>query len=238
MVFMLYSWVLRALTLPYGLCIVESLAKSTPSIVALRISVFAPADTMMTAKYFSGMRGCMEQVFLSLGSNLGDRLAHLRQAIRSVGGFAEITALSDAYETEPVEFTAQPWFMNAVVALRFKDAAGDASSADAPQQLLERLMAIELAMGRRRVPEDFIPKGPRVIDLDIVLYGSRVIRAPALTVPHPAMHLRRFVLQPLAEIAPGVEHPILRQSALQLLQELPEAGPVVRRFAALNWLEE
>jgi 2-amino-4-hydroxy-6-hydroxymethyldihydropteridine diphosphokinase len=182
----------------------------------------------------------MEQVFLSLGSNLGDRLAHLRQAIRSVGGFAEITALSDAYETEPVEFTAQPWFMNAVVALRFKDAAGGASSADAdsPQRLLERLMAIELDMGRRHDAKDFIPKGPRVIDLDIVLYGSRVIRDPALTVPHPAMHLRRFVLQPLAEIAPGVEHPLLRQSALQLLQALPEAGPVVRRFAALNWSEE
>jgi 2-amino-4-hydroxy-6-hydroxymethyldihydropteridine diphosphokinase len=172
----------------------------------------------------------MEQVFLSLGSNLGDRLANLRQAIRSVRDFAEITALSHVYESEPIEFTAQPWFLNAVIALRMDEAA---NAPDAPRYLLERLLAIERAMGRLRDPGDFIPKGPRVIDLDIVLYGSRVIRAPALTIPHPEMHLRRFVLQPLAEIAPEVEHPILRQSALRLLRAMPEEGPVVRIFQAL-----
>lgn len=175
----------------------------------------------------------MEQVFLSLGSNLGDRLGNLRRAIGALQDFATITALSDAYETEPVEVTAQPWFLNAAVALAVDDPAPDA-----PGRLLVRLLDVERAMGRRRGAADSIPKGPRLIDIDIVLYGSRVIHAPALTIPHPAMHLRRFVLQPLVEIAPDAAHPVLRQSVRQLLRALPEAGPRVRRLAALNLPEE
>jgi len=189
----------------------------------------------------------MEQIFLSLGSNLGDRLANLRRAIAAIRGFVQVMAISDAYEAEPVEFTSQPWFVNAVIACSADEtlatdsiprnvAEGDAEYP--PLRLLRRLLDLEIALGRERSSSRFVLKGPRVIDIDIVLYGSRVIHMPELVVPHPAMHMRRFVLEPLAQIAPEVEHPILRQSALQLLRELPEHGPVVRRLACLDSPEE
>jgi 2-amino-4-hydroxy-6-hydroxymethyldihydropteridine diphosphokinase len=195
----------------------------------------------------------MEQIFLSLGSNLGDRLGNLRRALDSLREFSAILALSDAYETEPVDYTEQPWFVNAVVALDVGEARDHANADDpnadhandghandeasAPHRLLERLLSIERVMGRRRGVADAIPKGPRIIDLDILLYGSRVIHSPSLTVPHPAMHLRRFVLEPLAQIAPQFEHPVLRLSALQLLAALPDNGPLVRRLGPLDWPE-
>jgi len=172
----------------------------------------------------------MERIYLSLGSNLGDRLENLRQAVASLGESAEVVAVSDGYESEPVDVTEQPWFLNAVAELRMNTTPDDNS----PEKLLERVLAIERALGRQRDTVNFIPKGPRIIDIDIVLFGNRVINAPALTVPHPAMHLRRFVLQPMAQIAPAAEHPVLHQSALELLRALPENGPVVRRLSALG----
>src|SRR5437879_4737040 len=132
----------------------------------------------------------MRQVaYLSLGSNLGDRANHLRDAIRRLKPHGRIVAVSSLYETEPVEFTNQPWFLNCAVALE---------TTESPRQLMDSILHIELEMGRRRAEK----KGPRTIDIDILLFGDAIVETPELTIPHPAMHQRRFVLEPLAEIAP------------------------------------
>jgi 2-amino-4-hydroxy-6-hydroxymethyldihydropteridine diphosphokinase len=155
-----------------------------------------------------------EFVYLSLGSNLGDRSANLRAAIERLGEAGTIRAVSGFYETEPVEFRDQPWFLNCVVALE---------TSDSPEALLQRALAIEQEMGRVRMKE----KGPRSIDIDILLFGDRVVEERGLKIPHPAMQQRRFVLEPLAEIAPEALHPRLGKTARELLADLP-AGRVVR----------
>jgi len=155
-----------------------------------------------------------EFVYLSLGSNLGDRSANLRAAIERLGEAGTIRAVSGFYETEPVEFRDQPWFLNCVVALE---------TSDSPEALLQRALAIEQEMGRLRMKD----KGPRSIDIDILLFGDRVVEERGLKIPHPAMHQRRFVLEPLVEIAPEALHPQLRKTARELLADLP-AGEVVR----------
>jgi len=153
-------------------------------------------------------------VYLSLGSNVGDRAAHLRAAIERLAEAGTVKATSDFYETEPVGVADQPWFLNCVVALE---------TGQAPRELLAYALAIEEGMGRRRTRD----KGPRTIDVDILLFGDRVIDEPGLKVPHPAMHERRFVLEPLAEIAPGILHPTIKKTARQLLAGLP-TGQAVR----------
>ncbi|MDR3763372.1 MAG: 2-amino-4-hydroxy-6-hydroxymethyldihydropteridine diphosphokinase [Acidobacteriota bacterium] len=165
----------------------------------------------------------MEDVFLSLGSNLGDRAATLRAALARLAKLGRVAAASSLYESEPVDYTAQPWFLNAVVQLNID--AGD--DAEAPHRLLTALHAIEHDLGRCR--EGAIPKGPRPIDIDILLYGARVLRTADLTVPHAAMHERRFVLEPLVEIAPEVRHPALRRTARELLASLAP-GQQLRRL--------
>jgi 2-amino-4-hydroxy-6-hydroxymethyldihydropteridine diphosphokinase len=140
----------------------------------------------------------------------------LREAIQRLGNVGQVAATSSLYETEPVEFTHQPWFLNCVVAL---------DTEKTPQDLLAELLGIERAMGRERL----VPKGPRVIDLDIVLFGEQIVKEPDLEIPHPAMHLRRFVLEPLAEIAPQARHPRLNKTAREILTEVPENSPEVRR---------
>lgn len=156
-------------------------------------------------------------VYLSLGSNLGDRAANLRTAIEKLGEIGTVAAVSSFYDTEPVEVTAQPWFLNCAVKLETEKM---------PRQLIAAILNLEQGMGRQRKQN----KGPRVIDIDILLFGTSVIEMPSLTVPHPALHLRRFVLEPLAEIAPEVRHPVLRRSVRELRDALP-SGQTVRKVA-------
>jgi len=155
-------------------------------------------------------------VYLSLGSNIGDREAHLREAIRRLESTGKLRSLSSIYETEPVEFTDQPQFLNCAVALE---------TSSTPEQLMLQLLTVEKAMGRQRIQK----KGPRTIDLDILLFEDEVIATPVLTIPHPAMQYRRFVLEPLAEVAPDAMHPVLRKTVRELLEELP-SGQSVRRM--------
>jgi 2-amino-4-hydroxy-6-hydroxymethyldihydropteridine diphosphokinase len=154
-------------------------------------------------------------VYLSLGSNIGDRAANLRAAIDHLASLGKVLAASSFYETEPVEVTAQPWFLNCVVALETEKM---------PRQLIAAILDLEREMGRQRLQK----KGPRTIDIDILLFGKSVIDLPGLTVPHPAMHERRFVLEPLAEIAPEAVHPVLKRTIRQLRDALPP-GQAVRK---------
>jgi 2-amino-4-hydroxy-6-hydroxymethyldihydropteridine diphosphokinase len=155
-------------------------------------------------------------VYLSLGSNLGDRAANLRTAIKELQEIGEVVAVSSFYETEPMEVADQPWFLNCAVALKTKLM---------PRQFLTRMLKIERDMGRRRVR----PKGPRTIDIDILLFGDSIVHTPQLDVPHPAMHQRRFVLQPLAEIAPDTRHPVFKRKIGELLEALPRSSGAVRK---------
>jgi 2-amino-4-hydroxy-6-hydroxymethyldihydropteridine diphosphokinase len=154
--------------------------------------------------------------YFSLGSNLGDRESHLRDALARLEANGCIVALSSFYETEPVDFTDQAWFLNCAVALE---------TTQPPEELLASILRIEQQMGRERTQR----KGPRIIDIDILLFDDAIIDSPALTIPHPAMHERRFVLQPLAEIAPQTKHPARGKTIQELLDALPP-GQEVRRY--------
>jgi len=155
--------------------------------------------------------------FLSLGSNIGDRARNLNTAIDRLGAYGSVGGVSAFYETEPVEFTAQPWFLNCVVELKTEKT---------PRELLQGILEIEQQLGRRRGQQ----KGPRTIDIDILLFGESIVDLEGLTIPHPAMHERRFVLEPLMEIAPEVRHPVLNRTIAELRNALP-AGQAVRKQA-------
>jgi 2-amino-4-hydroxy-6-hydroxymethyldihydropteridine diphosphokinase len=149
-----------------------------------------------------------ELAHLSLGSNMGDREDHLNRAITELSSLGTVKNISSFYETDPVEFVEQPVFLNCAVALQT-----DLS----PMELIGQILNIEHSLGRQRIQK----KGPRSIDIDILLFGDRVIESADLTIPHPAMALRRFVLLPLTEIAPDACHPVLNKTARELLEELP-----------------
>ncbi|MGA9640021.1 MAG: 2-amino-4-hydroxy-6-hydroxymethyldihydropteridine diphosphokinase [Terriglobales bacterium] len=159
--------------------------------------------------------GVAEIAYLSLGANMGDRAANLRAAIEQLKAAGSLCAVSGFYETQPVELADQPWFLNCALAIE---------TCRSPRDLLNFALAIEAGMGRLRLRD----KGPRQIDIDLLLFGGRVIAEPKLNVPHPAMHRRRFVLAPLAEIAPNALHPLLNKTVAELLNTLEE-GQIVRR---------
>jgi len=160
------------------------------------------------------------KVYLSMGSNLGDRAANLCAAIAALpsAGF-RVGKISSQYETEPVDYLEQPWFLNCVV-------AGETNQS--PLELLRALRHIEAELGSKKE----FAKGPRILDIDILLYGDRTVDTPELQIPHPRMLQRKFVLAPLAEIAPQASHPQWKGlTAIAALEQSKDSSEV-KKFNA------
>ena len=155
----------------------------------------------------------MITAYIGIGSNLGDKLDNCRKSIKMTGRMPDttVTARSRFYRSEPVGVEDQDWYINGVISL---------SSGLSARDLLKNLLDIERAMGRERKKK----WDSRTIDLDILLYGQEVIREKGLTVPHPLMHLRRFVLEPMVQLAPDLIHPVLDKSMAGLLEDFKEQG--------------
>jgi 2-amino-4-hydroxy-6-hydroxymethyldihydropteridine diphosphokinase len=153
-------------------------------------------------------------VFISVGSNLGGKLDNCLKAIAALteSGRTVLLGASRFYRTSPVDYADQDWFVNAAVKIR---------TTMAPLALLDELVAIQQQMGRKA---DAIRFGPRVLDLDILLYDDRIVRMPRLTIPHPRMHKRAFVLQPICDINPSIVHPVLGKTAADLLGRIADDG--------------
>ena len=150
-------------------------------------------------------------VYLALGTNLGDRLANLKQALTSLTPQMEVKAKSQVYETPPWGFEDQPKFLNQVIKVNtYLD----------PEPLLKHLKRLEVALGRK---ESF-PNGPRLIDIDILFYDDLVVNKPSLVIPHPRLHERGFVLLPLTEIAPNLVHPVTQKSVREMAEQSNTKG--------------
>ncbi len=156
-------------------------------------------------------RALIHTVFLALGTNLGNRVANLNSAISSLSSFFAVKMLSPIYETEPWGYADQPAFLNQVL---------KAETDLTPLQLLKRLKSIEKMIGRK----PSFRYGPRLIDLDILFYDALVQELPRLTIPHPRLHERAFVLIPLAGIAPDLIHPVLQRSIRELVEKVDGSG--------------
>ena len=145
---------------------------------------------------------------------MGDRAANIARAVAELGKRGvKVTQESSLYETEPLEIREQPWFLNCAV---------EAETELSPRELMDVLLGIERSMGR----EKRVPKGPRVIDIDILLYGSEIVREPGLEIPHPRMAERKFVLEPLAEIAGETNHPATRMTIAEMLEATADQSEV------------
>ena len=160
----------------------------------------------------------IQNAYVGLGSNLGDRAGHLLLAVRGMlDAGLDVIRLSSIYETEPVEYENQPAFLNMVAELR-------GSTLPSPEQMMARLLRIEYALGRTRD----IHLGPRTIDLDLLIFRDQQLETEFLTLPHPRMALRRFVLVPLNELAPGLVHPVLGKPISELLAQTKDRSTVTR----------
>lgn len=162
------------------------------------------------------MQTRIDHAYVSLGSNLGDRAGNLLLAVRGMMDCGlELLRLSKIYETDPVEHLEQPKFLNMVAELR-----GD--RLPPPESLMARLLRVEYALGRKRT----VPKGPRTIDLDLLIYQKERRESEFLILPHPRLHERKFVLMPLAELCPKLVHPELNESIEELLRRSPDQSKV------------
>src|SRR5678809_184466 len=160
----------------------------------------------------------IQNAYVGLGSNLGDRAGYLLLAVRGMlDAGLDVIRLSSIYETEPVEYEQQPPFLNMVAELR-------GSTLPSPEQTLARLLRIEYALGRTRD----VRMGPRTIDLDLLIFKDQQIETEFLTVPHPRLVARRFVLVPLNEVVPGLVHPVLGKTIGELLAHTNDHSAVVR----------
>jgi len=159
-----------------------------------------------------------KDVYLGFGSNIGDREAQIRRAIELLGSEElRLLRVSSFYETEPIGFTKQRWFLNCVA---------EFATQLFPRQLLHRIQRVELQLGRRRS----VVNGPRTIDIDILLFGETAVKTPELEVPHPRFRERRFVLAPLVELNPDLRDPVTRRTVCNLLQDLK--GQEIRKLQA------